>query len=198
MGNFLFTCPSTNLNVQHWRDEDDEDTPANEYEVVMCRSARAEDERAPDQDHLRRNARHWCPRRPSRLKISSSRTSSRRPRPTKSSTPHGRLGVGEALPSILGMKDPCLAALSGQSPPPAGARLRSADLQIFGRFLATVRDDLEAHLRAFLQAGEASPFHRRDVDEHVPAAAVRLNEAIALCWIEPLNCSGRYFASPFE
>jgi hypothetical protein len=42
MGNFLFTCPSTNLNVQHWRDEDDEDTPANEYEVVMCRSARAE------------------------------------------------------------------------------------------------------------------------------------------------------------
>jgi len=74
----------------------------------------------------------------------------------------------------------------------------SADLQIFGRFLATVRDDVEAHLGAFLQAGVASLFHRRDVDKHVPAAAVRLNEAIALCRIEPLNCSGRHFASPFE
>jgi hypothetical protein len=30
---------------------------------------------------------------------------------------------------------------------------RSADLQIFGRFPATVRDDVEAHLRAFWQAG---------------------------------------------
>jgi len=41
MGNFLFTCftcPSTNLNVQHWRDEDDEDAPDNEYEVVMCKA----------------------------------------------------------------------------------------------------------------------------------------------------------------
>src|SRR6516164_4707783 len=75
---------------------------------------------------------------------------------------------------------------------------RSADLQIFGRFLATVRDDVEAHLRAFLQAGEASLFHRRDVDKHVSTAAVRLNEAIALRRIEPLNCSGRHFTSPFE
>jgi hypothetical protein len=33
------------------------------------------------------------------------------------------LGVGEALPFILGMEDPCSAALSGQSPRPVGARL---------------------------------------------------------------------------
>jgi len=38
MGNFLFTCPSTNLNVQHWRDEDDEDAPDNEYEAVTCKA----------------------------------------------------------------------------------------------------------------------------------------------------------------
>jgi len=38
MGNFLFTCPSTNLNVQHWRDEDDEDAPYNEYEAVTCKA----------------------------------------------------------------------------------------------------------------------------------------------------------------
>ena len=39
MGNFVFTCPSTNFNVQHWLDEDDdEDAPANEYEVVTCKA----------------------------------------------------------------------------------------------------------------------------------------------------------------
>ena len=38
MSNCLFTCPSTNLNVQHWRDEDDEDAPDNEYEAVMCKA----------------------------------------------------------------------------------------------------------------------------------------------------------------
>jgi hypothetical protein len=38
MGNFVFTCPSTNLNVQHWRDEDDEDVSDNEYEAVTCKA----------------------------------------------------------------------------------------------------------------------------------------------------------------
>ena len=51
-----------------------------------------------------------------------------------------------------------------ESPSPCLIGERSADLQIFGRFLAAIRDDLEAHLRAFLQAGVASLFQRRDVD----------------------------------
>jgi hypothetical protein len=38
MGNFVFTCPSTNLNVQHWRDDDDEVVLDNEYEGVMCKA----------------------------------------------------------------------------------------------------------------------------------------------------------------
>ena len=38
MANCLFTCPSTYLNVQHWRDEDDEDVLDNEYEGVMCKA----------------------------------------------------------------------------------------------------------------------------------------------------------------
>ena len=38
MGNFLFTCPSTNLNVQHWRDEDDEGASDSEYEAVTCKA----------------------------------------------------------------------------------------------------------------------------------------------------------------
>jgi NAD-dependent dihydropyrimidine dehydrogenase PreA subunit len=32
---FLFTCPRTNLKVQHWLD-DGEDVPATEYEAVQC------------------------------------------------------------------------------------------------------------------------------------------------------------------
>ena len=38
MSNFVFICPSTNLNVQHWRDKDDEVVLDNEYEGVICRA----------------------------------------------------------------------------------------------------------------------------------------------------------------
>jgi hypothetical protein len=38
MANCLFTCPSTYLNVQHWRDEDDKAAPDNEYEAVLCKA----------------------------------------------------------------------------------------------------------------------------------------------------------------
>jgi hypothetical protein len=39
MANFVFTCPSTNLNVQHWRDDDDEVVVLdNEYKGVMCKA----------------------------------------------------------------------------------------------------------------------------------------------------------------
>jgi len=37
MGTSLFTCPSTNLKVQHWLD-DDEDVPETEYEAVTCQA----------------------------------------------------------------------------------------------------------------------------------------------------------------
>ena len=38
MANFLFTCPSTNLKVQHWRDDDDQVVLDNEYEGVICKA----------------------------------------------------------------------------------------------------------------------------------------------------------------
>jgi hypothetical protein len=38
MGNFVFICPSTNLNIQHCRDEDDENASDNEYEAIMCKA----------------------------------------------------------------------------------------------------------------------------------------------------------------
>jgi len=35
MGTFLFTCPTTKLNVRHWLD-DDEDVSEDEYEWIIC------------------------------------------------------------------------------------------------------------------------------------------------------------------
>jgi hypothetical protein len=35
MAAFVFKCPNTCRNVQHWLD-DDEDVPDNEYEVIKC------------------------------------------------------------------------------------------------------------------------------------------------------------------
>src|ERR1700730_9096081 len=84
---------------------------------------------------------------------------------------------------------------AGPSPAPwlTGDRIgRSADLQIFGRFLATVRDDVETHLRAFRQAGVASLLDRGDMDEHVFAAGVRLDKPVTLGRVEPLHCPHRH------
>ena len=35
MSGFIFTCPTTKLNVQHWP-ENDEDISENEYEGITC------------------------------------------------------------------------------------------------------------------------------------------------------------------
>jgi hypothetical protein len=35
MAAFVFKCPATSMNVQHWLD-DDEDVPEDEYEGVAC------------------------------------------------------------------------------------------------------------------------------------------------------------------
>jgi hypothetical protein len=35
MAPFIFKCPETSMNVQHWLD-DDEDAPDDEYESVSC------------------------------------------------------------------------------------------------------------------------------------------------------------------
>ena len=35
MAAFVFKCPATSINVQHWLD-DDEDVPEDEYKGVAC------------------------------------------------------------------------------------------------------------------------------------------------------------------
>jgi len=37
MARFVFRCPVTSMNVQHWLDDDD-DAPENEYEAITCKA----------------------------------------------------------------------------------------------------------------------------------------------------------------
>jgi hypothetical protein len=63
----------------------------------------------------------------------------------------------------------------------------SSDAQIFCRFLAAVGDDVVADLGALGERAEASVLNGRDVYEHVLAAAIRLDEAVALGGVKPFH-----------
>jgi hypothetical protein len=36
MARFVFTCPATSMNVQHWLDDDDDDASENRYDSIIC------------------------------------------------------------------------------------------------------------------------------------------------------------------
>jgi len=70
--------------------------------------------------------------------------------------------------------------------------VRSCGLELLGRHLAgpVVAGDFEAELLAFLQIAHSSALDGGDVNEHILAAVVRLNEAKTLGGIEPFHCAG--------
>src|SRR4051812_16974592 len=78
--------------------------------------------------------------------------------------------------------------------PPPDRPVSLGRLQLAGRHLAAalVALELEADLLAFRQRAEARTFDGGDVDEHVLAAAIRLDEAKALGGVEPLHGSNRH------
>src|SRR6516225_5842866 len=65
-------------------------------------------------------------------------------------------------------------------------------LEIDRRLLALswVGLQLVADLLAFVQGADAGALDRRNVDEDVGSAPIRLDEAEALCGIEPFDCAG--------
>ena len=65
-------------------------------------------------------------------------------------------------------------------------------LQIAGGFLAAILHDVEAHSLAFDQHSNAGALNRGDVNEHVLAAAIGLNEAETLLSIEPFDFTVRH------
>src|SRR6516162_2095311 len=52
---------------------------------------------------------------------------------------------------------------------------------------ATVGHEVEADLGTFRERRKASPLDRRDMDEHILAAVIRLNKTIAFRGVEPLH-----------
>ena len=64
----------------------------------------------------------------------------------------------------------------------------SADPQIVGRrFAIPTRDQFVTDLGSFNEPGIARLFDRRDVDEHIGPAALRLDKSVSLGRVEPLN-----------
>src|SRR5215211_4270934 len=50
-------------------------------------------------------------------------------------------------------------------------------------------------LLTFREAAHPGPFDGADVHEHILAALIGLNEAVALCFVEPLHGTGRHCMS---
>ncbi len=53
---------------------------------------------------------------------------------------------------------------------------------------ALIGDDLIGDLLPFIQAAQTGPFDRADMNEHIGAAGVGLNEPEAFRRIEPFHC----------
>src|SRR5439155_11736324 len=58
--------------------------------------------------------------------------------------------------------------------------------------------DLVLHLLPLVETAQPGALDRRDVNEHVPAAALGLDEAIALRRVEPLHCASSHLGPPLE
>src|SRR5438045_8721060 len=69
---------------------------------------------------------------------------------------------------------------------------RSADLEVFRRFLPAVADDFILDGLPLIEAAQSGSLDSRNVDEHVLAAALRLNESVTLGRVEPLYGPGSH------
>jgi hypothetical protein len=74
------------------------------------------------------------------------------------------------------------------------ARAGSLDLEVPGGLLAAIGNDLVLDVLTFIESAESSFLNRRDVDEHVFAAAASggLNESETLLDIEPFHGACRH------
>src|SRR5215471_89153 len=66
------------------------------------------------------------------------------------------------------------------------------DFDVLCRRFAAVADDFELDLLTLIECGESGTFHRRDMNEHVLSASLRLDEAVPFGGVEPLYISYRH------
>jgi hypothetical protein len=64
---------------------------------------------------------------------------------------------------------------------------RLTDLQIVRRLLTAITDNLIFDRLTFIERTKAGTFDSGDMDEHVSAAVLGLNESIALRRVEPFD-----------
>src|SRR5262245_32792927 len=69
---------------------------------------------------------------------------------------------------------------------------RSTDLDVLGRLLTTITDNLIFDRLTLIERTKAGTFDSGDMDEHVPAAVLGLNESIALRRVEPFDSAGSH------
>src|SRR6266446_1716736 len=68
----------------------------------------------------------------------------------------------------------------------------TADLEVFGGLLAPIAGNFVLNDLPLVESAQAGTLDRGNVDEHVLAAALRLNESVALGRVEPLHGSGSH------
>jgi len=100
---------------------------------------------------------------------------------------HGQIRAVKRQPS----KQKAAGRRPADSPP-------SLQQQISRRFLAAVADDVIGEFGAIRQAVHAGFLNCRDMDEHILAASVRLNESITLLPVKPFHCPTRHDRSPLK
>src|ERR1700738_566438 len=69
----------------------------------------------------------------------------------------------------------------------AGTSGRNHQVDRLGAFALLVRFDLECNALSFVQILQSGPLHRGDVNEHIAAAVIGLDEAIATFSVEELD-----------
>src|SRR5215475_10878768 len=78
------------------------------------------------------------------------------------------------------------------------AMIASGDLDVLRGGLAAIGDELVLDHLSLIQAAEASPLDRRDVDEHVLIAGGRPDEPVAFRRIEPFDGAFLHRLSPSQ
>jgi hypothetical protein len=69
----------------------------------------------------------------------------------------------------------------------SGPRRTLFYLEMFCRFLAAIGDNLVLNVLAFVERAQPGPLDRGDVNEHILAAALRLDKAVTFGRVEPLH-----------
>src|SRR5262244_2574023 len=69
---------------------------------------------------------------------------------------------------------------------------RSTDFDVLGRLLTTITDNFIFDRLPLIERTKADTFDSRDMDEHISAAVLGLNESIALRRVEPFDSAGSH------